>query len=71
MIVTTSNGTVAVVSGWRAWLLAALALVVVAFILGLMAFLVLGAAIAIGAVLLIVVPIAILFTVLASLFRSR
>jgi hypothetical protein len=71
MIVTTRNGTIRVVSGWRAWLAAVLVLMVFAVVMGLVAFLLLGAAITIGAVLLIVVPIAIVLGVIASFFPSR
>jgi hypothetical protein len=71
MIVTTRNGTIRVVSGWRAWLAAVLVLMVFAVVMALVAFLLLGAAITIGAVLLIVVPIAIVLGVIASFFPSR
>jgi hypothetical protein len=71
VIVTTRSGTIRVVSGWRAWLAAAVVLMVFALLMGLVAFLLLGAAITIGAVLLIVVPIAIVLGVIASFFPSR
>jgi len=71
MIVTTRDGRVRVVSGWRAWLAAAVVLMVFALLMGLFAFLLLGAAITIGVVLLIVVPIAVVLGVIASFFPSR
>ena len=71
VIVTTRSGTIRVVSGWRAWLAAAVVLMVFALLMGFVAFLLLGAAITIGAVLLIVVPIAIVLGVIASFFPSR
>ena len=71
MIVTTRDGTVRVISGWRAWLAAALVLMVFSLLMGLVAFLLLGAAITIGAVLLIVVPIAIVLGAIASFLPSR
>jgi len=69
MIVTTRDGRVRVVSGWRAWLAAALVLMVFALLMGLVVLL--GAAITIGIVLLIVVPIAVVLGVIASFFPSR
>jgi hypothetical protein len=71
MIVITRNGRATVVTGWRAWLASVAVLVAAVVFLFVIAFVVLGVAITVGAVLLIVVPIAAGVAILASLFRSR
>ena len=70
MIVITRNGSATVVTGWRAWLASVAVLVAAVVFLFVIAFVVLGVAITVGAVLLIVVPIAAGVAILASLFRS-
>jgi hypothetical protein len=70
MIVITRNGRATVVTGWRAWLASVAVLVAAVVFLFVIAFVVLGVAITVGAVLLIVVPIAAGVAILASLFRS-
>ncbi|MBO0766273.1 MAG: hypothetical protein J2P50_17020 [Hyphomicrobiaceae bacterium] len=69
MLVIEHNGRTIVVTGWRAWVLAALLVVGMTFLAALVAFLVLGLAITVGAVLLIALPIAIGVAILASLFQ--
>ena len=71
MIVITRNGKTTVVTGWRAWLIGAIAFVAACGLLFLIAFVMLGVAITVGAVLLIVVPVAIGLALIASLFRPR
>jgi hypothetical protein len=70
MIVVTRNGRTTVVTGWRAWLVSAAVSVAAVALLFVIAFAVLGVAITVGAVLLIVVPVAVGVAILASLFRS-
>jgi len=70
MIVITRNGRTTVITGWRAWLIGTAAFVVATALLFVIAFVMLGVAITAGAVLLIVVPVAIGVALLASLFRS-
>jgi hypothetical protein len=67
MLVIRRNGRTTVVTGWRAWLLG----VAAALLLVMIAFMALGIAITVGAVLLIVVPIAIGVAILMSLFQPR
>lgn len=67
MLVIQRNGRTTVITGWRAWLLG----VAVALLLGVLAFVALGIAVTVGAVLLIVVPIAIGAAILASLLQPR
>jgi hypothetical protein len=69
MIVIERNGETTVITGWRAWLLGAGLLVVTTLVVGVVAFLLLGVAITVGAVLMIVVPVAIGLALLASAFR--
>ena len=70
MIVVTRNGRTTVVTGWRAWLVGVVVFLAAMALLLVMAFVILGMAITVGAVLLIVVPVAVGVTLLASLFRS-
>jgi hypothetical protein len=69
MIVITRNGQTTVITGWRAWLIGAVAFLAATAILFAITFVMLGVAVTVGAVLLIVVPIAIGVAILASLFR--
>jgi hypothetical protein len=71
MLVIQRNGRTTVITGWRAWLLAAALFVGLTLLLAVIAFLVLGVAITLGAVLLIVVPVAVGVAILASLFQPR
>jgi hypothetical protein len=71
MLVIQRNGRTTVITGWRAWLLAAALFVGLTLLLAVIAFLVLGIAITLGAVLLIVVPVAVGVAILASLFQPR
>jgi hypothetical protein len=71
MIVITRNGKTTVVTGWRAWLMGAVAFVLACGLLFLVAFVMLGVAITVGAVLMIVVPVAIGVALIASLFPRR
>ena len=71
MIVVTRNGRTTVLTGWRAWLVGAVAFVVSFLLLAVVTFFVLGIAITVGAFLLILVPLAIGFALLASVFSGR
>jgi hypothetical protein len=70
MIVISRNGKTAVITGWRAWLIGAAAFVGFTLLLGLIAFVFLGIAFTVGAVLLIVVPVAIGIALIASALGS-
>jgi hypothetical protein len=69
MIVITRNGRTTVLTGWRAWLVGAAAFIAASLAFAVIAFVVLGIAVTVGAVLLILVPVAIGIAILASLFR--
>ena len=70
MIVVTRNGRTTVVTGWRALLVGVVVFLAAMALLLVIAFVILGMAITVGAVLLIVVPVAVGVALLASLFRS-
>ena len=71
MIVITRNGKTTVITGWWAWLVGAAAFAFLTVLLFLIVFLMAGVAITVGAVLLIVVPVAVGFALIASVFRPR
>lgn len=71
MIVITRNGQTTVITGWRAWLIGAAAFVALTALFWFIAFVMLGIAITVGAVLLIVVPIIIGLALIASVFQSK
>jgi hypothetical protein len=71
MLVVEKNGRTAVVSGWRAWLLALGVVLGAVAALGFLAFIFLGIALTIGAVLLVAVPVVIGFAIVGSLFGRR
>jgi hypothetical protein len=56
MIVIERDGRTVVITGWRAWVIAAVAVVVTTAVLAALAFLVLGVAVSMIAFLLIVIP---------------
>ena len=69
MIVIQRNGQATVITGWRAWLVGAVAFVVATLLMAVMVFVMLGVAITVGAVLMIVIPVAVGLALIASLFR--
>ncbi len=71
MLVIQRNGRTTVVTGWRAWLLAALIFAALTLLMAVAAFVVLGMAVTLGAVLMIVVPVAIGVAILASLLPTK
>jgi hypothetical protein len=71
MLVIQRNGRTTVITGWRAWLVAAVLFVGLTFLMALVAFVLLGVAVTVGAVLLIVVPVAIGVAIIASVFQPR
>ncbi|CAN1723750.1 conserved protein of unknown function [Hyphomicrobium sp. 1Nfss2.1] len=71
MLVVERNGRTTVVTGWRAWLLAAGAMLSGLLTLVFLAFLFFGVAVAVGALLLIAIPAAIIVAVVTALFSKR
>jgi hypothetical protein len=70
MIIITRNGQTTVITGWREWLIRIVIFVAAVLLLAVIAFLVLGFAITIGAILMIIVPAAIIVALLGSLFSG-
>jgi hypothetical protein len=70
MIVITRNGRTTVLTGWRAWLAGAAIGVAAIILFAFIAFVLLGVAITVWAVLFLIVPVAIGLAILASFFRS-
>jgi hypothetical protein len=71
MLVVHRNGRATIVSGWRAWLLGLGAVLGAIAAMFLLAFVFLGIALTIGAVLLVAVPAAIIIAILGSLLNRR
>jgi hypothetical protein len=71
MIVINRNGQPTVITGWRAWLIGAVAFVAGVLLFGVIAFFMLGVAVTVGAILLIAVPAAIIVAFLASAFGRK
>jgi hypothetical protein len=69
MLVIQRNGQTTVITGWRAWLVGALAVVAGTLIMTVLAFAVLGIALTAGTVLLIALPVLIGVGLLMSLFQ--
>jgi hypothetical protein len=71
MMEITRNGKTVVITGWRAWLVGAAVALVLAFVGLLIVLIFWGVAITLTAVLLVVVPLAIVFAIISALFGSR
>jgi len=71
MIVYSHNGKTTVVTGWRAWLISAAGFVITLAVLALVTFVLLGIAASIGALLLLLIPAALVMGGLAWLFGVR
>jgi hypothetical protein len=69
MFMIQRNGQTTVITGWRAWLIGAAAFLAASLLMAVIAFVLLGVAITVGAVLMIVVPVAVGLALLASAFR--
>ena len=71
MLVIQRNGRTIVITGWRARLLAVAMLAAATLLIAVVTFVMLGLAVTLGAVLMIVVPVAIGIAILASLLPAR
>ncbi len=69
MLVITRNGKTTVLTGWRAWLAGAAALIVAWCTLAFIAFVLIGVAVTIGAALVILVPAIVIVAIVASFLR--
>jgi presenilin-like A22 family membrane protease len=71
MIVIERYGKTIVITGWRAWVIRAVAVVVMTTVLAALAFLVLGIAVSMVAFLLIVMPAVAIVALVAWFFQPR
>jgi hypothetical protein len=71
VIVIERDGKTIVITGWRAWVIGAVAVVVTTAVLAALAFLVLGIAVSMVAFLLIVMPAVAIVVLMAWLFQPR
>ena len=69
MLVITRNGKTTVLTGWRAWLAGAVALLGTWLALAIIAFVLIGVAVTVGAALVILVPAIIVVAIVASFVR--
>jgi hypothetical protein len=71
VIVITRNGRTTVITGWREWLVRAVMFVATMLVLAILAFVLLGLAVTLGAIAMIVIPAAIIVALLGSMFSHR
>lgn len=69
MIVYTHNGKTVVLTGWKAWLLGAVAFVAMWAVLGAIAFVVIGVGLTVGILMLLAIPALIGVGLVASAFN--
>lgn len=69
MFVVIRNGRV--FTGWKAWLIGIVAFIGLTLLFSLIAFVLLGVAVTMGAAMMIIVPVAVVGALLASLFTRR
>src|SRR6267154_2323575 len=71
MIVIERDGKTVVITGWRAWVIGAVAVVVMTAVLAALSFLVLSIAVSVVAFLLIVMPAVAIVALMALFFQPR
>ena len=71
MIVIYRNGERVLITGWRAWLMTAVGVLLVALAVVMVATLLLGFALTIGTILLFAVPLAVVLGLIARLVMPR
>jgi presenilin-like A22 family membrane protease len=71
VIVIERDGQTIVITGWRAWLIGAVAVIVVTAVLAALAFLVLGIAVSVVAFLVILMPAVAIGVLMAWVFQPR
>jgi hypothetical protein len=71
MLVIEHNGKTTVIGGWRAWLLRAVVVVVVAIVLGAVLFLAIGIAASVLTFLLILIPAIVIVALVGRLFEPK
>lgn len=68
MIVITRNGKTTVITGWRAWVISAVAIAAAWLVLALIVFFMIGAAVTIGLFLLLAIPAVVLVGLASGMF---
>jgi hypothetical protein len=71
MIVITRNGETTVLTGWREWLFKIVVFMAAILLFGVIAFVMFGIALTIGAIALIMIPAAIIVALLGVMFGRR
>ncbi|RUP08356.1 hypothetical protein [Hyphomicrobium sp.] len=71
MIVITRNGETTVLTGWREWVLKIVIFLAAVLLFAVVAFLMLGLAVTIGAIALVLIPAAIIVGLFATIFGKR
>lgn len=71
MIVITRNGETTVLTGWREWLFKIVVFMAAILLFGVIAFVMFGLAITIGAVALVVIPAVVIVGLLGTIFGRR
>ncbi len=71
MIVINRNGETVVLTGWREWVVKIVLFMTAVLVFAVMAFLLFGLAVTIGAIALIVIPAAIIVGLFATVFGKR
>ena len=68
MIVITRNGKTTVITGWRAWVISAVAIAATWLVLALIVFFMIGAAVTVGLFLLLAIPAVVLVGLASGMF---
>jgi hypothetical protein len=71
MIVIQRNGETIVLTGWREWLVKIVVFMAAILLFAIIAFLMFGLAVTVGAILLVVIPAAIIVALLGSMLGKR
>lgn len=71
MIVITRNGKTTVITGWRAWLFSAAAVIAAWLVLAGIVFLMIGAAVTVGLFLLLAIPAVVLVSLVSGLIGRK
>ena len=71
MIVITRNGETTFLTGWREWLFKIVVFMAAILLFGVIAFVMFGIALTIGAIALIMIPAAIIVALLGIMFGRR
>jgi hypothetical protein len=71
MIVITRNGETTVLTGWREWIFKIVVFLAAVLLFGVVAFVMFGLALTIGAIALVVIPAAIIVGLLGTIFGKR